>query len=505
MKCGQCRHTFGHGGPALRQTDTYHYALSVSEEQDPGGGLGFVIGAGVHTELNSATALCCHSHSVYCFATIASFDRLRDVVMPSHQSHNVFRYAGEFAEAVITGAKGAYIRDENGREILDFTSGQMSSILGHGHDEIVATVNEAVERLDHLHSSFLSDTVIEFTSALSSLLPDSLSKVLPLSTGAESNEAAMRMAKLVTGGFEIVAFDRSWHGMTGAASATTFNGGRRGYGPPVPGVLTLPTPHAYRSPFAANGHYDWRAELDWGFETIDRQSVGALAAMIAEPILSSGGIIELPSGYLSALAEHCRARGMLLILDEAQTGLGRTGTRFAFEHEGVVPDILTLSKTLGAGLPLSATITSEAIEQTCVERKFLFYTTHTSDPLPAAVGRKVIEIVVRDRLEERARELGAYLLAGLRDLQQRHEPIGDVRGRGLFLGVELVRDRHSKQPAHELGFAVSRRCIELGASLNIGRHGVANIFRIAPPLTVTRGQIDTAVSILDQALTECRD
>ena len=404
---------------------------------------------------------------------------------------------------IITAARGACVHDRDGREILDFTSGQMSAILGHAHPEIVATVHEAVARLDHLHSSFLSDVVIDFAQALSDLLPESLSRVLPLSTGGESNEAALKMAKLATGRYEIVAFDRSWHGVTGGASAATFNGARRGYGAPMPGVLALPTPHPYRSPFASNGDYDWRAELDWGFESIDRQSTGSLAAMIAEPILSSGGIIEPPEGYLTALAEHCRARGMLLIFDEAQTGLGRTGDRFAFEHEGVVPDILTLSKTLGAGLPLSATVASAEVEQTCYENDFLFYTTHAADPLPAAVGRKVIEILIRDRLEERARELGDYLKGILRDLQQRHEPIGDVRGRGLLIGVELVEDRHRKAPAHALGAAVGRRCIELGASLNIARQSSAHVFRIAPPLTVTRAQIDTAMTILDQALTEC--
>ena len=423
--------------------------------------------------------------------------------MATPDPEHLFRYTGEFSETIISSASGAFVRDRDGREILDFTSGQMSAILGHAHPEIVATVNEAIVRLDHLHSSFLSDTVLGFADALAGILPDSLSKVLPLSTGAESNEAALKMAKLATERFEVVAFDRSWHGVTGGASAATFNGGRRGYGAPVPGVLALPTPDAYRSPFASNGAYDWRAELDFGFASIDRQSVGSLAAMIAEPILSSGGIIELPEGYLAALAERCRERGMLLILDEAQTGLGRTGDRFAFEHEGVVPDIVTLSKTLGAGLPLSATVASPELEEVCHERDFLFYTTHTADPLPAAVGSKVIEILVRDRLEERARELGHYLERGLRDLQQRHEAIGDVRGRGLLLGVELVEDRHTKAPAHALGAAVGRRCIELGASLNIGRSGHANVFRIAPPLTVTRAQIDTALAIFDQALAEC--
>jgi 2,2-dialkylglycine decarboxylase (pyruvate) len=311
------------------------------------------------------------------------------------------------------------------------------------------------------------------------------------------------MAKMVTGGFEVVAFDRSWHGVTGGAGSSTFNGARQGYGPTLPGALALPTPDAYRSPFARDGHYDWRGELEFGFQMLDRQSVGRYAAVIAEPILSSAGIIELPLGYLKALKDKCAERGMLLILDEAQTGLGRTGDRFAFEREGVVPDILTLSKTLGAGLPLSATITSTKIEQECYDQGYIFYTTHAADPLPASIGAKVVEIVIRDALSERARDLGTYMKEHLLALKQRHEPIGDVRGRGLLLGVELVQDRQSKTPAREFGFEVSRRCLELGASLNIGRRSVANIFRIAPPLTVTREQIDTAISIFDQALTEC--
>ena len=194
---------------------------------------------------------------------------------------------------------------------------------------------------------------------------------------------------------------------------------------------------------------------------------------------------------------------MLLILDEAQTGMGRTGDNFAFEREGVVPDILNLSKTLGAGLPLSATITTSAIEQLCHDRGFLFYTTHAADPLPAAVGRKVVEIVLRDQLADRARDLGAYLKSQLCDLQQRHPIIGDVRGRGLLLGVELVNDRQSKNPASEAGMAISQRCLELGACLNIGRRSVASVFRIAPPLTATRDQIDRAIAIFDQALSEC--
>jgi len=423
--------------------------------------------------------------------------------MSDNRDNRVFRYGGDFAVQRIVRAKGPYIYDGEGREILDFTSGQMSGILGHGHPEIVAVVQEMAANLDHLHSGFLSDPVIEFADALADMLPNGLDRVLPLSTGGESNEAALRMAKTHTGGFEIVAFDRSWHGVTGGAAATTYSGGRRGHGPTLPGILTLPTPHAYRSPFNRNGDYNWREEFEFGWDMIDRQSTGQLAAVIVEPILSSGGIIELPDGYLAALQGKAHERGMLLILDEAQTGMGRTGDNFAFERDGVVPDILNLSKTLGAGLPLSATITTTVIEQDCYNKGFLFYTTHAADPLPAAVGRKVVEIVVRDRLADKARELGDYLKSQLCDLQQRHSVIGDIRGRGLLLGVELVVDRQTKEPALEVGAAVSNRCLELGACLNIGRRSTAGVFRIAPPLTISRDEIDRAISIFDQALSEC--
>ena len=423
--------------------------------------------------------------------------------MNQSQRSRVFRYGGDFADQCIVRAAGSCIYDRDGREILDFTSGQMSAILGHGHPEVVTAVREMVAELDHLHSSFLSDPVIDFADALVAMLPDGLDRVLPLSTGGESNEAALRIAKTYTGGFEVVAFDRSWHGVTGGAAATTYSGGRRGHGPTLPGVLTLPTPHAYRSPFNRDGDYDWRAEFEFGWDMIDRQSTGQLAAVIVEPILSSGGIVELPEGYLSALQEKAREREMLLILDEAQTGMGRTGDNFAFERDGVVPDILNLSKTLGAGMPLAATITTSEIEQDCHDKGFLFYTTHAADPLPAAVGRKVVEIVIRDRLAERARDLGGYLKDQLCDLQQRHPIIGDVRGRGLLLGVELVSDRRTKTPALEAGMAISQRCLELGACLNIGRRSMASVFRIAPPLTATRDEIDRAVAIFDQALSEC--
>ena len=192
---------------------------------------------------------------------------------------------------------------------------------------------------------------------------------------------------------------------------------------------------------------------------------------------------------------------MLLILDEAQTGMGRTGHLFAFQRDGVSPDILTLSKTLGAGLPLSAVMCSAEVEERCHERGFLFYTTHVSDPLPAAVGLKVLEVVQRDGLAARARVMGSRLESGLRALQARFECIGDVRGRGLLRGVEIVADRATKAPASELGAAITRACMSLGLSMNIVQlPGMGGVFRIAPPLTVSEGEIDLGVELLGRAI-----
>lgn len=420
---------------------------------------------------------------------------------------HLIRYSGHapFSPEVVVRAAGTSVFTESGRELLDFTSGQMSAILGHSHPAIVSTVREQVAHLDHLHSGMLSRPVVELARRLAGTVPEPLEKALLLTTGAEANEAAVRMAKLVTGRHEIVSFARSWHGMTQAAANATYSAGRKGYGPAAPGNFALPVPDRYRpSVVDADGELDWRRQLDLGFEMIDAQSVGSLAACLVEPILSSGGVVELPPGYLAALADKCRERGMLLILDEAQTGLCRTGDWYAFEHEGVVPDILVLSKTLGAGLPLAAVLTSAEIEQRAHERGFLFFTTHVNDPLPAAVGNTVLDVLVRDRLDERARQLGTALREGLDKLAARHDVVGDVRGRGLLLGMELVGDQVlGEGGADRLGAAVTRRCFELGLHMNIVQlPGMGGIFRIAPPLTAGDDEIARGVAVLDRALAD---
>ncbi|MBM3523886.1 MAG: aspartate aminotransferase family protein [Alphaproteobacteria bacterium] len=422
-----------------------------------------------------------------------------DAAFWSRARRHMLRYGGEFVPFVAARAEGSFVYDAAGRRVLDFTSGQMSAILGHSHPEIVDLVREQIGRLDHLFSSMLSEPVVALAEVLARLVP-ALPKTLLLTTGGEANEAAIKIAKLVTGGWEVVGFAQSWHGMTCGAASATYKAGRRGYGPAAAGSFAIPAPHSYRPRF---GGLDWKTELDDAFELIDRQSTGNLAAFIAEPVLSSGGILELPKGYLAALKHKCEDRGMLLILDEAQTGVGRTGTMFAFEQDGVTPDLLVLSKTLGAGLPLAAVMTSDAIEQKAFERGFLFYTTHVNDPLPAAVGVKVIEIVERDRLAARATVLGARLRKGLEALMARHDCVGDVRGRGLLLGMEYVADRKTKQPDSKLSDAVTDRALVLGLSANIVRAGSSGgVMRIAPALTASEAEIDLGLDILDRAIAD---
>jgi len=414
---------------------------------------------------------------------------------------HLIRYGGEFARFLVDRAEGARLYGRDGRSVLDFTSGQMCAVLGHNHPALTDAMREAGERVVHLFSGMVSTDVIEFAEQLAATLPAGLQKVMLLSTGSESNEAALRLAKLHTGGFEVVALSGSWHGMTGAASSSTYSAGHRGYGPAMPGTMALPTPNAYHCPIR---HCRDRCDLtclDAGMALVDAQGVGGPAAVIVEPVLSSGGIVPLPEGYLPRLTTMAHDRGFLLILDEAQTALGRLGAMYAFEQLDAVPDILTLSKTLGAGLPVAATVTSDEIEADCAARGFLHYTSHVSDPLAARVALAVLREVLAERLAQRAAVLGERLGLMLGELADRHEAVGDVRGRGLLMGVELVSDRQTRRPAEALGVAVTARCLELGLNVNIVKlPGMSSVLRIAPPLTVTEAELDEGVTILDQAL-----
>ncbi len=421
-------------------------------------------------------------------------------------SDYLVRYGGDTFDNLFTSAKGTIVIDDEGREVLDFTSGQMCSTIGHNHPAIVEAVNRSGETALHMFSGMIPETVVQLAVELTNWLPAPLTKSLFLSTGSESNEAALRLAKLATGGYEVVALGGSWHGTTAGSAAATFASDRRGYGPKVPGNHVLPEPNAYRCPI---GHCRDTCDMSClraGLRMFDMATDGAPAAILAEPIISAGGVIVPPDGYFEALQQAAQARGMLLIFDEAQTAFGCLGVKTSAEDVGVTPDIMSVSKTLGGGLPLSATVTSPEIEEKAHSAGFTFYTSHVSDPMPAAAGLAVLETIAKDNLIERATEMGNYLRAGLEELQQRYECIGDIRGKGLLLGVELVKDRHSREPHHELAAITTERCFQAGLSMNIRRRKDRGaVWRIAPPLTVSKDEIDRAIAILDEALSESRE
>ncbi|KAF4333051.1 2 2-dialkylglycine decarboxylase (pyruvate) [Fusarium beomiforme] len=406
-----------------------------------------------------------------------------------------------YRKELIFRSKGRYIWTASGHKFLDWTSGQMSCLLGHGHPEIVKVVADHAARLDHLFTGMLSPPVISLAERLCNMLPPGLDKTFFLSTGGESNEAAIKLAKVFTGKFEVVGLGASWHGMTAQALGVQYRYGRKGHGPNMPGMFALPAPNSYRSIFRHHdGSHDWEKEMMHGWSMIDMQSCGSLAACIVECIQSSAGIHVLPPGYLKALKRECDKRGMLLIVDEAQTGIGRSGNLMAIMHEGVVPDIVTLSKTLGNGLPLSAVVTSTEINDLCAKRGYCMYTTHANDPLPCAVGDKVLEIVMRDSLVENARALGNILHAGLRNLQSKYNCIGDVRGRGLMAGVEIVSSRQTKTADVELGEQIAENAFSRGLWANLSSDSYfSGTLRIAPPITSTEEEILEGLRILDEA------
>ena len=419
---------------------------------------------------------------------------------------HLIRYGQGDMDRLYVSSRGATVRDDEGREILDFTSGQMCATLGHSHPAIVKAIQSGAEDAIHLFSGMIPVSVAKLAKKLAEWLPKPLSRSMFVNTGSESNEAAVRMAKMVTGGYEVIALGGSWHGVTGQAAALSFASGRRGYGPKVPGVFVIPEPYSYRCPIKHCRDSCDMTCMEVGLNMFDMASEGAPAAIIAEPILSAGGVIVPPEGYFKKLRQEAEKRGMMLIFDEAQTAFGRIGDKFAATRLGVTPDIMTVSKTLGGGLPLAATITSDEIEEKAHEKGFSFYTSHVSDPLPALAGLAVLETVESENLIERANDMGSYLRRNLESLQQKYEVIGEIRGQGLLIGIDLVKDRESREPHLELGDITTRRCMELGLSMNIKRRPERGaVWRIAPPLTISKQEIDKGTEILDQALQEGLD
>ena len=393
---------------------------------------------------------------------------------------------------------GSEVEDINGKKYLDFNSGQMCAALGHNHPTITAAIKQACDTLIHAHSSHFNVPEIELAERLGKLMPEPLKKSMFLQSGADANEAAINIARKFTRGFEVASPHVGFHGMSDTTRALTFAGWHSGYGPLAPGTMAMVAPYCYRCPLRQTFPDCEYACLDTSFELIDAQTTSRPAAVITEPLFSAGGVIEPPSGWLAELKQRCEARGMLLILDEEQTGLGKLGDMFAFEAEGVVPDIVTLAKHFGGGVCISAVITSAEIEERVTADEFIVTHSHSNDPLACAAGIASLDVVEQDRVPEKARKLGGYLKAKLQGLAERFELIGDVRGRGLLQGIELVHSRATKEPATDAGPRIAAHALREGLIFSVRREG--SVLRFVPPATTTEAQIDHAMEILTDAL-----
>jgi 2,2-dialkylglycine decarboxylase (pyruvate) len=400
---------------------------------------------------------------------------------------------------IMVWGRGSVVRDVNGKEYLDFNSGQMCGALGHNHPRIIQALQESGETLIHSHMSMFNDKEIILAARLAEITPEGMDRSMFLTSGSDSNEAAMAIAKRYTGGYEIASPAVSFHGMNDSTRAVTFSGWHEGYGPYAPGHYPILAPYEYRCTYCKDrGGCDYTC-LNTSFDLLDAQADGPLAAVITEPLFSAGGVIDLPDGWLRELKRKCEDRGALLIVDEAQTGLAKLGSMWGFEHEGVIPDIFTISKHFGGGVAISATITTDEIEEKVSASGLVVGHSHSNDPLPCNVAIASIDIVMEELLTDVAVRIGAYWREHLERLAQKHEIIGDIRGRGLLQGIELVTDRLTREPAYEQGKAIGRWCLENGLILSVRRKG--SVFRFVPPFTTTEAQLDQASEILDQAIT----
>ncbi len=399
---------------------------------------------------------------------------------------------------IMVWGRGSVVRDVNGKEYLDFNSGQMCGALGHNHPRIIQALQESGETLIHSHMSMFNDREIILAARLAEITPEGMDRSMFLTSGSDSNEAAMAIAKRYTGGYEIASPAVSFHGMNDSTRAVTFSGWHEGYGPYAPGHYPILAPYEYRCTYCKDrGGCDYTC-LNTSFDLLDAQADGPLAAVITEPLFSAGGVIDLPNGWLRELKRKCEERGALLIVDEAQTGLAKLGSMWGFEHEGVVPDIFTISKHFGGGVAISATITTDEIEEKVSASGLVVGHSHSNDPLPCNVAIASIDIILEEMLTDVAVRIGAYWRVHLERLARKHEIIGDIRGRGLLQGIELVTDRLTREPAFEQGRAIGRWCLENGLILSVRRKG--SVFRFVPPFTTTEAQLDQAADILDQAI-----
>ncbi len=391
-----------------------------------------------------------------------------------------------------------YLFDETGRRYLDLFGGIVTVSCGHCHPTIVARVQAQVARLQHTSTIYLHPTLPELARKLASRMPSGLDVTYFVNSGSEANDLAVTMARLYTGNTDVIAVRNAYHG--GSPSAMGLTSLHTWKYPVLQGthVHHAECPEPYRSTrsgspedIAAAGAADIR-------DLIRYSTPGRIAGFIAEPIQGVGGVTLGAPNYFREAYRVAREHGGLCIADEVQTGFGRTGAHYwGFQNFGVVPDIVTMAKGFGNGVPLGAVTTRREIAEVLAQR--LHFNTFGGNPVSMAAGLAVMEVIEEEGLQENARVVGGRLLEGLQGLQRRHRLVGDVRGLGLMLGVELVTDRTARTPATAETLEVLEAARELGVLMGKGGlHG--NVLRIKPPMCITAADVDFALDVLDRAL-----
>ncbi|HEY0943629.1 MAG TPA: aminotransferase class III-fold pyridoxal phosphate-dependent enzyme [Opitutaceae bacterium] len=401
---------------------------------------------------------------------------------------------------MIVEGRGQYLFDETGRRYLDGFGGIVTVSVGHCHPDVVAAANAQNETIQHTTTIYLHPNIALYARDLAAKMPGELKVVYFVNSGSEANDLALLMALACTGNYDVIALRNAYHGGSPGTMALTSHHTWKFNVPHSFGVQHAQAPDPYRGPYGrddADAGRKYAADVQ---ALIQFGTSGRVAAFIAESIQGVGGAVVFPDGYLKNAYEHVRAAGGLCIADEVQAGFGRTGTHYwGFETQGVVPDIVTMAKGIGNGCPLAAVVTTPRIAQALTTR--IHFNTFGGNPVCCAQGRAVLQVIEREKLQENSLRIGGQLKAGFEKLASKHALIGDVRGLGLMLGVELVKDRKTKEPAKEECAAVFEKCRELG--LLIGKGGLwGNTLRIKPPLCLTAADADFLLGVLDEALAD---
>ena len=397
-----------------------------------------------------------------------------------------------------------YLWDDAGRQYLDALGGVVTVSVGHCHPKITQRLREQVGKLVHATTIYLHPHVARFAEALAQHMPadSQLTQSYFTNSGSDSNELAVLMARLHTGCHDVLALRSGYHGCSEITLGLTAVGVWK-YPVPTPaGVKHVPNAYCYRCPYGLSPS---SCDLHCAHAIADviRYETGdGIAAFIAEPIQGVGGLIVPPADFFKIVYDVVRQHGGLCIADEVQTAWGRTGEHYwGFENFSVMPDIVTMAKGIGNGSPLGACTTRPEIAQNLAKR--LHFNTFGGNPVSALAGLTSIQIVDEENIQQRAKQIGGYLREKLHELAEKHELIGDVRGMGLLLGVELVRDRKTKEPAIEETAHIFERCRELGVL--VGKGGLfGNVLRITPPMCLSKDDCDFLTACLDVALDEMR-